>query len=533
MADKQPLNIQLVDNSRRKLGTLLPVTSLDIHDSNGDYHPHGLYSSIIFGRPGDKARQTQMGYIDMKVWIFHPKLFTELRRIRDLYGNILMGRSYATWNPKTRDFDPSDIIDGSTGYAFFMEHYAELDLKRNESLGRDLRIDLLERYRSNGLYRYVWVLPAGLRDIETGDDGRTVENEINPFYRKIIRISNTITASTGEVETAAMDGVRASLQRALNEVYQYIESILVGKKGFLLNNWGSRGIMQGTRNVITSMDAAPLDLDDPQGITVNDTIVGLFQFMKGAPDLTIHGIRQGPIRDVLSNLPNSVELFNRKTMKLELVSLSDRTLRKWHTLEGLEELIDGYEKLSVRHKPVLMDDHYVALTYDDGNHWAIVRDVSELPEGYDPADVSPTTWTELFYASVYDRVKDTGAQVTRYPINGPGSVYVSKLVLRTTVRSNAMRPLNDNAIAPYWPTKPLPFVEATSVHPSKVSPLNADFDGDMVTVNILTYKESVAEIDAYLNSTANYLAPTGGLNYGISNHISTLVLHNLTRGIPE
>ena len=53
----------------------------------------------------------------------------------------------------------------------------------------------------------------------------------------------------------------------------------------------------------------------------------------------------------------------------------------------------------------------------------------------------------------------------------------------------------------------------------------------MVSSPILNSKEAIAEAKDYLNSKESFLSPEGGLNFGINNNTSTLVLHNLTKDL--
>lgn len=538
MSKNIPFNIKLLDPSKGRLGTILPVTTLDIYDSEKDYHPQGLYSSQIFGRPGEHARQTQFGYIDMHSRVLHPKVFLELVRLKALYKGLMSGSAYALWDDELKDFVKSDIIDGQTGYAFFMSHYKDIVFKRNESTARDLRIDLLEKTRPNSLYRYLLVIPAGLRDIEVGDDGRTVENDINPLYRKVLRVANTISPESSDKNDPVMDTARWTMQVNFNAIYAHIEDILEGKRGFLLDKWGSRQIHQGTRNVITAMDPAPAELGSPGAISVNDTLVGLHQYLKGTVDLSIYGIKTGPMSKILDALPGRIPVVDPETLKGKIIDASIFTRDKWGSGEGIEELINGYAKIENRHRPILLDGNYAALIYSDDKFFRVIYDIDEVPEGWDRTKVRPMTWTEMYYISVAPQVNRVAGLVTRYPVTGSGSIYMTNILLKTTTVGKRLRsldtgwhPLADDETFSQMPILDAPFLESMSVHPSKVDGLGADYDGDMTSLNFIVSDEAVKEAKRYLHSPEAFLSPQGGLNYGINNPIASMVLHNLTGGL--
>ena len=146
--DKLPFNIDLL-SSVSFTRSLPEIRSLDIYERQDhlNFHPEGLYSTEIFGRMGEPARDNQFAFIDMKVPVLHPVIFKTLTTMRALYKNILSGKTYAVFNEKTSDFEASNAQDGKTGYAFFMSHFKSLALKRNRSKKRDLKIDLIEKYQ--------------------------------------------------------------------------------------------------------------------------------------------------------------------------------------------------------------------------------------------------------------------------------------------------------------------------------------------------------------------------------------------------
>lgn len=516
----------------------LPVQSMDIYASGGGFHPQGLYSTLLFGPVGSIERQTTEGYIPIRTEIMHPKVFLELTKLKGIYKGIMAGTAYAVWNDELKDFVKSDIIDGRTGYSFFMDHFHDIIFSENESSIRELRIALLDKVHEKCMYRYINVIPAGLRDIETDADGRVVEDDINGLYRKLIRASNTISVYNNKSNDPVLDTVRWSLQSTFNEIYTYIESILSGKRGFLLSKWGARNIHNGTRNVITAMDSAPSKLGSPEAITVNDSACGLHQYLKGTGALSVYNIKSGPMARIINSLPNPIYVVDRKTFRPKYIEPTIFTKDNWGTEKGIENLINGFEKLEARHKPIMIDGDYAALIYRDHKYFKVFYDIDDLPNDKHKNFVTPLTWGEMFYISVYQQSKKVAGYVTRYPVLGTGSIYPSLIYLKSTVTSESLQRLDDNwkpivnedpAIA--MPIKGAPWFESMSVHVSRTVGLAADYDGDKVSLNIVTSDEAVQEARDYLNSKEAYLDPNGGLTLGVNNHISTLVLASFSEGI--
>lgn len=533
---KLPFNISLLDPTRDRLMGLLPVTSLDIYGTDGDFHPDGLYSNIIFGKPNDPMRMRRDGYIDLRTEILHPKLFNELIRLKGFYSGIMGGTIYAVWNSKIKDFERSDVLDGRTGYSFFMEHLAKIDFQRNDSSIRDLRIDLIKKFLKRGMVRYVMVLPAGLRDITVDDTGRTTEDEINDYYRSMLRASNVVSTSIGAADISNLDGIRWTLQQSFNNVFKHIETILSGKRGFLLAKWGGRNIHNGSRNIITAMDPAPIKLNSPSSFSMTDTMIGIYQFMASVPDITIHNLKTSLIGEFINQLPKQVAVVDTKTLKSVTIEPSQDTVTAWGSNDGLYKLISNFAKAKHRHDSIIVDGHFVKLIYRDDKSWRLLDDISELPAELDPQNVKGITWVELFYIISLDSSKQLHGLVTRYPITGDGSIYPSKIFLRSTSVSESLVELDSDwgsssRVYPMMPVLNKPFIDSMSVNPKYLKALGGDYDGDKCSFNILTSQEANQEIETYLKSEVQFLSPSGKLRYGVTGDIENLVLHNFTRGL--
>ena len=541
MNTQLPFNIELLSNDVKLFQEFLPVQSLDMFSSNNEFHPQGLYSTAIFGNVNDPIRMKQPSFIDMRVDIMHPKVFNELSRLKGLYGGIISGTHYAIWNEVIKDFEKSDILDGTTGYSFFLKHFKDIDLKRNESIARDLRIKFIQKYKDRCMYRYLYVIAAGFRDLEI-KDGRPVEHPINQIYRKIMRAANSISIYSNDKNSAALDSLRNTEQKAFCEIYDFYENLIRNKSGFLQDKYAKRSIQNGTRNVITSMTPTANVLGSESAITIKDTIIGLHQYMKGTIELTIYCIKNGPMSNVIQRLPGYITGVNPKTLKKEEFSASQYVLDNWGSEEGIEKLVNGYEKLPARHNPIIIDNRYAALLYRDKTSFKVFYDIDELPEGFNKENVKPLTWTEMFYLSVYETAKTKVAGYnTRYPItNAMGSVYPSLVHLRTTLRSECLRPLNEEwqedltrLSAIHMPILNEPHFDSLSIHPSKAPGLSSDHDGDKMSFNMVVTEEANEEIRDFLHSKKAFIDPAGGLMYGANNFLLDLILHNLTIGAKE
>ncbi|WP_414479654.1 hypothetical protein, partial [Pseudomonas aeruginosa] len=82
-------------------------------------------------------RTGKFAYITLNTEIFHPIVYKAICDLKELYGDILACRAYATWSDVDKDFFKSDVVNGQTGFQFFMKHWAELRPERRASARRE------------------------------------------------------------------------------------------------------------------------------------------------------------------------------------------------------------------------------------------------------------------------------------------------------------------------------------------------------------------------------------------------------------
>lgn len=483
-AAKVPFNISIMQLTKERLQSLRPVTTMDYFASaGGELHPDGLFSPLIFGRQGDEARFTRFSYIDIRLPVFHPLYYKRLTALKAMYRGIMNGTVYARWDPQLKDFVAANELEGRTGYSFFLETWDQIVFQRNESPARNQRIDLILKFKDRALTSKVLVMPAALRDIEIGDDGRAEVAEVNSLYRKLLAIANTVPHDARASQT--LDRPQQLLQQTFNDVYDYIEGLLAGKHGFLQSKWGRRHVFNGTRNVITSCDISREVLGGPDQIHHNDTILGLRQASRGLMPLVIHHLRQFLLDDVFAVGNGHAQLIDPTTLERTSVALSPQALDRWSSVEGLEKVIASYGETDIRDQPVVLDDYYLALIYapKDRLVFRVFTNIDELPAQLDRADVRPINLMELLYLCMYSRWREYAVYVTRYPVTGPESCYPSYVYVRTTMVGEIRRELDaqfeelpgDEHLALEFPTyNPIAYMDSMVPHPSRLAGLGGD-----------------------------------------------------------
>lgn len=537
-----PFNVGLLKLTPARLQGMRPVTSIDFFENaNGDLHEDGLFSIPIFGRMGSDERDERFSYIDIKLDILHPVIFERLTKLKAIYKGIISGTLHAIWDKEKRDFVPADEVNGRTGYSFFMSHWRQLQFARNDSAIRDLRIQLIERYRDSATTSKIVVMPAGLRDIETGKDGRIQHGDINTIYRKLISTASTIPDTDGVGSDPTHDLARNMLQNAFNELYKFIEQIVTGKKGFFQSKWASRAVFNSTRNVITAADLSTEFLGGINAPRYTDTTFGLYQLSRMLLPKVVYWMRSGYLRNIFNHGDNRALLVDPVTLSSEVVEVASETYDRWVTNEGLEKVLASYGEVGLRDRPIMVEGRYLALIYVGPDMtFRVFHDISELPEHLDRKYVRPISLVELLYLSGYKDWNNFIAFVTRYPVTGVGSCYPSTTRVKTTIVGDIRReldenwePADDTHLATEFPVLPAAaYLDSQVINTTRISGLNADYDGDTMSATCMYSDEALEEQRNYLNSKMAFADPRGGLRASSAVPTIELVVLNMLGRVP-
>lgn len=514
-----------------------PVTALDIFDNSGvNFHPDGLHSTVIFGKVGDVMRNEKFSFIELKTDVFHPVVYKALIGNKRLYSDLVSGKGYALWDDKEKDFVPSDPINGKTGFNYFLKYWKEIVLPETSSPERMEAHKVINNYKHRALTHRCVVVPAAMRELEVGEDGRSEEDEINKLYRRLIAISNTIPGGGKASDRDVSDAARYKLQMTFIEVYDSLQALIDGKRKLILNKWASRNVSDGTRNVISPLDEAITMLGDPGNISANHSVMGLYQALRAARPVSIFEFKNNFLNSLHSGPGSPATLINKKTLKAEPVSMKSTEWDRWFSDEGVDKLFTLFQNVELRHSVIEVSGHYLALIYKGPDKTVrILRDISELPEGLDRNLVTPATYCELIYLCVQKRLNTLPCFVTRYPVASMGSIYPSISYIKTTTNGEKRYVLDENwerSEDNYVMAFPIPgeaFINTLCPNMIRLALLNADFDGDTSSANVMYTEESIKEVNSLLRKKSAYIDPKGRLIASAMVDTAELVCFNMTR----
>ena len=441
--DIAPSNITLLFATDDQVKTLRPVKVLDITDGmSSNFHPDGLFSNDIFGKPGGEIRNRRFSYVDLRVPIIHPTLYKVLIRLDSLNEGIVSGKIYATWNAKIKRFEKSTPLEGQTGYDFFVKHLSELTFEDRKAVSRQVGVKVLELHQRQPMLTRLLVLPAGLRDYQIDETGKPSEDEINNFYRKVMRLCFSLDNFALANNLQSLDGTRYNIQVAVQELYNHIVNLLRGKKKAVQGHFTTRRAFNTTRNVITSMIPQVTEMGGDRSVNASDTVIGLYQFLRAEIAMCVREVREKFSSKIFQQTNGTAVLVNPKTKKTEIVPIDPGFNDQWMTYDGLEKVFAKYGDQAFRFKTLTYQGYWMMMLYDDGKRFRLVQDLDELPEGYDPKHLRPVNMTEMLYIAVHRVALQSCGFATRHPVIVYGGVFPTTIYLKSTVEGRVMQELD-------------------------------------------------------------------------------------------
>lgn len=504
MITNEPFNIAPlhVDNFIKNNGLLEVTSHLIWEPSSTNLHPDGLFSEGIFGQIGSPERFSRIGFISLNTKILAPVIFKNVIDLKPVYSDIMAGKTYAKFNAKLKELIPCEktVVGADTGFTFFIEHFDKLEFPVTSSHTRTMKIKVVEKAKSMGcaIIERMLVLPAGLRDIKQEGDKFEIE-EINKIYGSLLSLSMEVNNSVTSPSLAKIyDGIKYNIQLKVYELYDTHKTFLEGKSGFGQRRYSRRGLAYGTRNVVTGATMKGASPDDPTYLKQDETLIGLFQCTKMYQPLVINQLRSIFYGQIFSQGVLRVPAIDPKTKKIIYIEVSDAEINRTLGSDSLEDLINSFQNVHMRIKPVSIRDvnngyYWLFLVYDEPSETGddkiyILRNVDDFIEFMESKGhtvkqehIRSLTYLEMFYLATFRATQDKYCTITRYPAIEMGSIYPTKVKIGTTLPSRkvqfASQYKDDYFIElPCYPILGNPYLDSTVFHPSQRQGMGADYD---------------------------------------------------------
>lgn len=516
------------DEQVRGLGEVTKPNILEANSSR--FEKDGLFSTDIFGPVGSDIRKVALGYIDLKVDTMHPHVWYNLLTLNSKYEDIIAGKVKAKYDIEKGDL-VEDKVNGQTGYTYFLSVLPRIKFNDNGSDERRAKIAYVKKYCKQEYFsNKLLVLPAGLRDYRVDSSGKPMEDEVNTLYRRVLAITTLLkSVKVSDKNTEQLDPIRYKLQKSIGAIYEHFFGLIHGKEKFIQSKWSKRAIVNGTRNVLTPVPYKITNLNNNK-ITTNHTVCGLYQFIKAISPVTMNRVKTLFINKFISPNSDTAMLVDGGTMRTTLARISVAKRDEWLSMEGLTKVMNKLKQPDLRFEPVVIDNHYLQLIYDNGRDIILINNTDDITPNMKSEFIRPITYIEMFYIAIYDVKDKYPGFVTRYPVANLGGIYPCYIYVKTTFKSRTVNVTMDGRKIEMeeYPILGEDCMESVSASAQHIKGLSGDYDGDTVSLNVVYTEESIQEIKQLLSSAKYYLTPEGTMAYSANDDVIDLVLSHMT-----
>jgi len=526
------LQIGLIFPNKKYVRYMRDVTRTTLFINTGrEIDPEGLYSQEIFGTVGSSERMSTVAYTDLYANLLHPRLYEYITKLSSLYKTIMAGTGYAKFDTELLDFVPSDVINGDTGYDFFMSHIHEIKFKETKSKKRQNKIDVLYKHIKTGEFTNskLLILPAGLRDFIVEKSGTIKEDEINDLYRDIINAAR-LMSNFSNVDGAG--SFKFKLQEKINNLYKHVLTLLDGKKKLIQGEWASRAVEFRARTVAVGTEDIINNLDDDYS-TVDMAKAGLALYVKSIDPIAKYHLNEIFLKHVFGDVGDRAILLDPKTLDPLQVDLPSVVIDKWRTNDGLDHIMSSLLDNDIKNEPVRIGEYFLFSLVDKKDTIIKYDDQFAIPDEDKPFR-RPITYGELFYLAIQPVIRKLPGFITRYPTTAQGSIVPVKVDVFTTTYTREVELItkgfvNESIKIKDYPVTDTPWVNGLKAPYVRTEGLGLDFDGDQILLMMMLTDEAIDEVNKLLESPAPYIGADGNSLLSEDDKVLDNVLKFMTR----
>ena len=524
-----------------KIEDIKEITSSKLFINAAEPDPEGLASYEIFDYPGTEGRKRKFGFISLNDWFVHPHCIFELKSLKSIYMDLINGNGEFYIKDgdlfKVDGVAPEGVKTGSgVGFLYSIWELLTFDYKDLNYGMRYNRLRFIKSLdKSQVFINKILVVPPFYRDIDMRDGGS--KNEYNNIYIKIMnltQIMKTTKTMFGSLNSGGVSESYRSITNILIDFHEMIIKMFGGRKGFIHKNIMGKSVDYSSRLVISCLDLTKTNSPSEMTVSFKKSVIPLFAAIKCFAPFIVNGIK-----DIITDyLKGSDYLILVHDIKYKSnFALPDRLFSKFKSDSNVEitrvKLASDwrvaltttyiYNLIELYHESPEHRLDKFTLPTEDGTEVGInfyVNDGADMELESDiktaNSKMYPLRLVHLFYMAAIDKLVNKHVLITRYPIEDHNNTYptginiipykrVSKLKIGDTVYDNFPIVDYENDIKNISSM----FTDSLTIFPGYLSAMDADFDGDMVSVIGLFTNEANADAAKYITSNANLCSIDG------------------------
>ena len=498
----------------------------------------GLLSNKIFGLTKDE-RAGIFAYIDLKGIFIDPSCYKQLCKI-DKNIKACVHRTETFVINSHGELVPDE--KGKNGIKFLKDNFSKIKFKKTNSIQRDLRIKYIEKNRDKMFITKYLVIPAYYRDVDTSTKGKSNVGAINKLYAKLISNAQALT-STQDLGFDMTGAICGTIQETLVTIYNWFvgnndDSIqepgtgISGKFGILrmanmskTTDYSSRLVISSTNLKVEVTDNAMVNLDH-SALPLAAAIANYKPYIAFHVKHFFENELQNGAKYPCMGTDGKVLYLTPKDPQ---IAFSDEVIET-----QMKRFLHGYSNRLI---PIT-----IQVEENNKNYHMVYKGRPNKDNIISPSDEffhRDLTWCDVFYMAAVEATRDKMITITRFPIESQYSQVPTGVVINSTVETIPV--YVDETYYPYYPkikqsdigkdTSNM-FVDVFIMSNLLIGGLNADFDGDQVTIKSVYTKEANDELKEHTKKKSNYIT-LGAENIKSSSGDAIMAAYSLTKILPE
>ena len=485
----------------------------------------GLLSNRIFGITQEEQAGT-FAYIDLHGWFMDPSCYKTWIRLDPKIRNCVHG--IGTFSIDRFGYVVEDPKSNNTGINWLKENINIIKFRQSDSDKKKISISYLEKNRDKIFISKYLVIPRFYRDKNTENSRVVGLGGINKLYTNLIIAANAIQ-TTQDFMFDASNAMRGRVQECILNIYDWFAGNsnpnITTDLGAGLS--GKLGLMRRTNMAKTSdfasrlvISAPELKVEKPEDMmaSIDYTVIPLYAVITEFRDFIVFHLRRFFDNEFIGKETYPV-VDKAGNVKYVEVDSPDITYSETRIELEIDRFLHG---LTNRFVPVEIP---VVGSDADTKYYMVFNGIGNPPENIkrdengNISNVNPEsilnrrmTWCDLFFIAATEAVRNKHILVTRFPVDSYTNQIATRLRISSTKVTEPM--YYNNTYYPYYPkirekdmgvnTSNL-FSDTLNMSNCYLKSMCGDYDGDSIVSKGVYTEEANAEIEAFMNSKANFV----------------------------